>query len=315
MPADSKGKLIHEKLTVSRPDKGRILIGFHPQNPPHIFFDTNVVLGLNPEGVSVLTKLKTEYRFTYRYSILNVVELASHLGDLPNARNKNPFRKYQTALKKILEYFDPRPLPSPETVFMEAVGLYDYLGPKWKVNEEQWVNTMDIIAAAEDLHDLVEKGFNPEHYKKLRYFDGRSFLNFIEKAKGIGNFPPKSGQTKIIWGKYLGQFYDYLIYRASSRKKTFSSLETEEQTRVIKFFDGPGGKMFRTHFIKLLIKTLKDRRSEDANDFYDMLQLILLKDDNLLFVTDDRVFHQYYEGPELHRIVSWKLFKESASLP
>ena len=66
------------------------------------------------------------------------------------------------------------------------------------------------------------------------------------------------------------------------------------------------------HFVHLLKKTLCDHRKEDANDFYDMLQLLLLEDENLLFVTDDRPFHQYYINPELNRVVSWKGFEASA---
>lgn len=73
--------------------------------------------------------------------------------------------------------------------------------------------------------------------------------------------------------------------------------------------------MFLSHFVHLLIQTLRDHRNEDANDFYDMLQLLLLKNENLLFVTDDRPFHQYYVGAEQDRVISWKMFKSSAALP
>ncbi len=49
----------------------------------------------------------------------------------------------------------------------------------------------------------------------------------------------------------------------------------------------------------------------DAIDFYDILQLLLLRDTNLLFVTDDRLFFQYYVSAEHHRVLPWKLFKNS----
>jgi hypothetical protein len=58
-------------------------------------------------------------------------------------------------------------------------------------------------------------------------------------------------------------------------------------------------------------KAIQDGAKDDANDFYDMLQLILLRDINLLFVTDDRVFFHYYVNSEHHRVVPWKGFKNS----
>ena len=48
--------------------------------------------------------------------------------------------------------------------------------------------------------------------------------------------------------------------------------------------------MFLSHFVKLLDRMIRARANDDANDFYDMLQLLLLRDINLLFVTDDRAF-------------------------
>ncbi|MGD9852205.1 MAG: hypothetical protein AB7T38_13150 [Nitrospirales bacterium] len=289
------------------------------QIPPQIFFDTNVLLGLNPEGIAALKKLQVDRGFRYRYSMLNFVELVSHLGDTSCSKTHNPFRKNQAVLEKIYHLFDPRPLPSPESVFMKAVGLYHYLGPSWKVNEEGWVDTLGIMVKAKNLAELQTSGFNPEHYKVLRGQDEKWFLKFIEKARGLGNFPTKSQHENFEpidpqWGTFLGQFYECFIYRASSERITFSALGRGEKKRVLKFFsiDSPGGGIFLMHFVHLLRQTLIDQKKEDANDFYDMLQLLLLKDGNLLFVTDDRPFHQYYAGAQEHRVVSWKFFKASA---
>jgi hypothetical protein len=81
--------------------------------------------------------------------------------------------------------------------------------------------------------------------------------------------------------------------------------------RVIRFFDEAGGKMCLSHLLKLVIKAVRDGAKDDANDFYDMLQLLQLRDINLLFVTDDRVFFQYYVSAEHHRVAPWKGFKDS----
>jgi len=299
-----------KKLTVTRQPTGDILINFNPRVPPHVLFDTNVLIGLNPDGINALNILSSRRGFCYRYSMLNFVELASHMGDGPSDKTSAPFRKYQAAFGKIASYFDPKPLLSAETVFMKAVGLYHYLGPKWMIDEEGIANTVNVIAEARDLIQLREQGFSPEHYKELRRSDGEWFLKFLGQANEIGRLPDGSDD----WRRWLRRFYSYLIYRASSQKKTLDTLGLGEQKRVIRFFDGQGGKMFLTHFKHLLLKTLRDHRKEDTNDFYDMLQLLLLRDENLLFVTDDRPFHQYYLGAERHRVVEWKGFRASAAV-
>jgi hypothetical protein len=78
---------------------------------------------------------------------------------------------------------------------------------------------------------------------------------------------------------------------------------------IIAFFGKTGGKMFVSHFVKLLDKMINNGAKDHANDFYDMLQLLLLPDTNLIFVTEDRPFFQYYVGAEHHRVVRWKAFK------
>lgn len=295
-------------LTVTRLSNGDINIDYHPKFPPHVFFDTNVVIGLNAESMDALNRLKSQQGFIYRYSMLNFVELASHMGDEPDSNTPNPFKKYQSAFKKIASLCDPRPLPSAEMVFMKAVGLYHFLGPKWIANESEIAGTLKSFVQANDLAELRKAGFSPEHYMKLRELDGEWFLDFVVKAKEIGGLPDGSDN----WANWLGHFYSYLVFRASSTRKTMSTLGKGEQKRVVKFFEGPGGKMLLTHFKHLLVKTIRDQRHEDSNDFYDMLQLLLLQDSNRLFVTDDRPFHQYYAGAEHHRVVPWKIFKKSA---
>lgn len=295
-------------LTVTRLSTGDINIDYDPRFPPHVFFDTNVVIGLNAEAIDALNRIKSQRGFICRYSMLNFIELASHMGDEPDGNTPNPFKKYQAAFKKIASLCDPRPLPSAETVFMKAVGLYHYLGSKWIADESETAGTLRIFVQTNNLAELRRAGFSPEHYKKLREFDGEWFLDFVAKAKGIGGLPDGSGN----WANWLGHFYSYLVFRASSTRKTLSSLGRGEQKRVIKFFEGPGGKMFLAHFKHLLVKTIRDQRHEDSNDFYDMLQLLLLRDSNLLFVTDDRPFHQYYAGAEHHRVIPWRMFKKPA---
>jgi hypothetical protein len=79
-------------LTVTRLSSD-INIDYDPRFPPDVFFDTNVVIGLNEEAMDALKRLKSQQGFIYRYSMLNFVELASHMGDEPDGdtptRSKN----------------------------------------------------------------------------------------------------------------------------------------------------------------------------------------------------------------------------------
>ncbi len=302
------------KLNFTRQSNNDVVIGWNPKNPPQVFFDTNVLLGLNPEGIAALKTLQKKREFIYRYSMLNFVELASHLGDEPSTRSRNPFRKYQAALFKIVANFDLKPLPSPEMVFMKAIGLYNFMDPRWNVDVQSWDQSLPFMASANNLAELRRAQFHPEHYKKLREEDGRMFLRFIEEAKIIGKIPAQEGQPNPEWGNYLGKFYNFIVSRASMGKIFFSSLSRFKQNQVIRFFKGPGGEMFRFHFSKILEKTLNYQRGEDANDFYDMLQLLLLRDENLIFVTDENLFQDYDGGPQHHRVLPWKEFMQSSTL-
>jgi hypothetical protein len=79
-------------LTVTRLSND-INIDYDPKFPPDVFFDTNVVIGLNAEAMDALKRLKSQQGFIYRYSMLNFVELASHMGDEPDSDTPNPFKK------------------------------------------------------------------------------------------------------------------------------------------------------------------------------------------------------------------------------
>lgn len=173
-------------LTVTRLSNGDINIDYDPKCPPHVFFDTNVVIGLNAEAIDALNRLKSQQGFIYRYSMLNFVELASHMGDEPDSNTPDPFKKYQSAFKKITSLCDPRPLPSAETVFMKAVGLYHFLDSKWIADESEIAGTLKSFVQTNDLAELRRVGFSPEHYKKLRELDGEWFLDFVAKAKEMG---------------------------------------------------------------------------------------------------------------------------------
>jgi hypothetical protein len=286
---------------------GETHISFDQDRPPRVFFDTNVILGLGNKGASTLKRLWVEYGFKFRYSMFNFVELASHLADPPSAKTRHPFKKYQTAFRHLHELFQGV-LPSAESILMQEVGLKEHAGPKWVVDGDSVAYQVKLIAEANSLPELLQAGIIPAHYQKLRAIDGKSFLGLIGDARKMIKDPLNDVGPG---GRFLKHFQGFLIFRASSGTIRVATLSKEQQLRIISFFNEAGGKMCLSHLVKLVIKAVQDGAKDDANDFYDMLQLLQLRDTNLLFVTDDRVFFQYYVSAEHHRVAPWKGFKDS----
>ena len=286
---------------------GTIHLRYDSERPPRVFFDTNVILGLGDAGATAIRRLIAERGFRFRFSMLNFVELLSHLGDSPSKKTPKPFDKYRAAFRRLYTIFDGV-LPSAESVLMNGVALKQYTAQNWIVNGASVQYQVEVIAKAETLHDVLRTGINPAHYKRLREIDAKSFLQVVAEArKNISDIR----KDLDAGGRILRRFYGYLIFRASSEAIHMETLHEDQKLAIIRFFDQAGGKMFLSHFLKMLIRMIRDGAKDDANDFYDMLQLLLLADTNLLFVTDDRPFFQYYVGAEHHRIVPWKGFKDS----
>jgi hypothetical protein len=239
--------------------------------------------------------------------MFNFVELASHLADPPNAKSLDPFKKYQLAFRRLHQLFQGV-LPSAESILMEGAGLKEHTGPKWIVDGGSIAYQVELIASAKSLQELRQAGIDPAHYTKLRQIDGTSFLDLIGAARKMIKDPL---QDVGPGGQFLKRFQDFLIFRASSGTIRVETLSKEQQLRIIAFFNEAGGKMCLSHLLKLVIKAVQDGAKDDANDFYDMLQLLLLRDTNLLFVTDDRVYFQYYVSADHHRVAPWKGFKDS----
>jgi len=297
------------RLAVRLTPDDAIEIDYEPSNPPHVFFDTNVLRGLSKKGMDALRRLGGERGFQFRYSMLNFTELASHLGDAPSEETPYPFRKFQAPFKKIVDLFHLDVLPSAETVLMQGSGLERYLDPKWVVNPADIARQVRIIASAHTVDGILRYGIDPGHYRHLREIDGKSFVRMMAGATQTINRPLRVTQDSATWLLHL---YSFLIYRASSKRTRLALLSLAEQRRVITFFREKGGKMLEAHLLRLLQRTINDGRLGYANDLYDMLQLLLLRDPNLLFVTDDRPFFSYYMGSEHHRVVPWKGFQASA---
>jgi hypothetical protein len=233
--------------------------------------------------------------------------LVSHLADAPSKRTRDPFGKYRAAFRRVESLFDGV-LPSVESVLMHGVGLKESTGKMWIVDGASIEYQVRAIAQAASLEEALRVGINPAHYKKLRAVDAKSFLGTVALARKTITDPAKDLEAG---GWLLRRFFGFLIFRASSGAIRLETLRAAQQLAVMAFFEQAGGKIFLAHFVQLLHRMIRARAKDDTNDFYDMLQLLLLKDINLLFVTDDRAFFQYYAGAEHHRVVRWQKFKDA----
>ena len=298
------------RLAVKVTSDGAVEIDYNPSTPPHVFMDTNVLRGLGKKGIEALRLLQSGRGFQFRYSMLNFIELVAHLDDPPSAGSPDPFRKFQAPFKKIVELFCPDVLPSSEMVLMDATGLREYIDPKWVADPMDIGRQVAIIAKACSLEEIRQFGIDPHHYKHLKDVDCNSFKAMMRGAIETLEKPLHVNDSSAKW---LGHIYSFLIYRASCKRIRLSTLPRGKQRQVVLSFRGHGGKMFEGHLLKLLKRTINDGRAPNGNDFYDMQQLLLLRDPNLLLVTDDRSFFSYYMGSEYHRVVPWKGFQDSAN--
>lgn len=302
------------------------LVKHDPQNPPDIVFDTNVWISLNQSDIESLKKLEFNHGFRYRYSVTNYCELLSHLEDEPSDSCSEPFIKYRQCFRKITELCHSDVLPSPEMELLALAGLECYLDPVWIPDLNQTAVGIETIANASSLSDLrgdtpsrLPPGIpryvvKPSHYQALRDTDGTSFRKIMSISNGIQ--PPIRGsdQDKLTklgdWFLRLAGFF--FLVRASRERVHLHSLSTEEINRFVGAFQNGAGKLFHTHCVIIAKNTINQRRTINPNDLYDAMQLLYLRNDNRLFVTDDRFFFYYEIDPEIQRVLPWSAFKSSA---
>jgi hypothetical protein len=283
-------------------DKGR---------PPDVLFDTNVWRGLNDKGTKTLRSLQETRGFRYRYSVTNFAELVSHLEDQPSTKCKDPFSKFKSCFRRIVEVCDQEILPSPEMEFLAEAGLEHYLDPVWIPDVDQIAAKVKAVLRAEKVDNL--RGIlNVSHYRTLRETDGASMVALMGELQGFAR-PITSAQVDNLlrWFMKLANFV--LLVRPSNGKVHFNHLTQEERDRfTIALTDG-AGKLFHTHCTSLVIRTINEKKKVDPNDLYDMLQLILLRHNNRLFVTNEKSFFQYQlTDPKIERVLPWTDFRNSA---
>jgi len=299
-------------------------VEYQAKNPPDIYFDTNVWIGMNDEDVKILEELERSRGFRYHYSITNYCELLCHFEDSPSPDCREPFAKYRRCLLRIVQLCYGEVLPSPEMEFLHMVGLEKYLHPAWVPNVRQIALGIEVAANAASLSELMGEGndqlagslryvVKPGHYRKLRDTDGESFVKIMDLLKGIAAPIRGADSDKLdklfVWFMNVAQFF--LLVRPSNGQTTYDLLQPEEKERFTKaFYDGTG-KLFHIHCVQIAKTTINDRRSIDPNDLYDAMQLLYLRDPNRLFVTADRFFYRYEISPEIQGVIPWSVFKSS----
>lgn len=302
------------------------IVAYDSRNPPDVFFDTNVWIGLSRQDIEHLKHFESERGFRFRYSITNYVELVSHLEDQPSKSTAEPFVKYRECLRKIAEICHREVLPAPEMELLQLADLLRHLDSAWIPNTEQTALAVELISDAASLAELrgdtgsrppvgiPQYVVKPAHYRTLRDTDGASFTKIMALISDIQ--PPVRGSQKDKMNKLNHWFLNlanfFFLVRASGNRINMGQLSKEEFEQFIAAFTKGVGRLFHTHCVSVARKTINEGRRIDSNDLYDAMQLLCLRDENRLFVTDDRFFHHYEIDPEIQRVIPWKAFRSSS---
>ncbi|MEK6589656.1 MAG: hypothetical protein AABZ11_03170 [Nitrospinota bacterium] len=287
-------------------DKSECKIEYDINNPPYIYFDTNVWIGINDEDINMMKKFQNQRGFRYCYSSTNFIELISHLDDLPTIPGKVPFLKYKACFRKILNLCNAQILPSPEEEFLTVAGLQCYIDPVWIINFNQMALEVEAIVNANDSSEL-SKVINISHYKNLRETDQKSMSDIMKLLPQTNTIENKYDEI-LQWFMRLAYFF--LLERPSINRITYDKLTKEEKNRFNETFTRGAGSLFFNHCMSRVRKVLRKNSKIDPNDLYDMLQLILLWDENRIFITNENSFF-YYVVDTNQRVLSWEQFRES----
>jgi len=302
------------------------IFDYDESKPPDIFFDTNVWISMNSTDIDALEKLQSKSGFRYRYSVTNYCELLSHLEDEPSKHCPEPFIMYRQCFRKINHLCHDEVLPSPEMEFLSMTGLEHYLDPVWIPNPQQTALAIELVANAGSLSELTGTGndqsntsglpryvVKPSHYHKLKQTDGDSFTKVMGMLSEFS--PPLKGSDKeqmnklARWLLQLGNFF--FLIRPSREKIHCDLLKDGEKERFGFAFTKGVGRLFQAHCTIIAKKRINENRRIEPNDLYDAMQLLLLHDENRVFVTDDRFFYLYEIDPEIQRVIPWSAFRTS----
>lgn len=193
---------------------------------------------------------------------------------------------------------------------MAEAGLSHYIGSSWIPDINLMINKVEAIANANSLEDLAQV-IDVSHYTKLRQTDEESFRTAINNFPQISKPATRDNLEKALqWFMYIASFFS--IERPSNGRVTYENLAEKEKASFQAALTSGAGRLFFNHCMTRIKLTIRDGKNVDPNDLYDMLQLILLRDRNRIFVTFEKSFFHYnINDPESQKVISWEHFRTS----
>ncbi len=269
-------------------------------SPPDIYCDTNIWRSMTAIELGRLAELQAVIPVRYWFSIINYIEMISHLGSTDFHRVRSWFQRVHTLC-------DGNILPSPEWEFMASMGMDKYIHPYWVVNKATLAARVHAISVAASLDEIPGWKTEVEHYQKLRATDDKSFSDAISRIRSkVGN-----GRDNIraslnhISAWFLGCLAPFfLLTRPSQGRMRFKLLSKSEQDRFCRAFLEGSGQLFNAHCTAVLATTFKEGKKLDPNDLNDMVQL-LLATSRRVFVTNEKLFRIYTtKDPQAARVIT-----------
>lgn len=220
-----------------------LAIEYDRNNPPVIFFDTNVWRGMSHKEIKILQRLHQQHGFRYHYSVINFAELASHLEDKPSDKYPDPFQRFKSCFVRMRALCEREILPSPEMEFLIRAELSHYIDPVWIPDREQAALAVELITNANNLAELTGEEdkeplaksepryvVKPSHYRILRDVDGDSIRTVMEQLRQFKR-PAMVDDKLMRWFLRLAEFF--LLIRSSCGKINYDSMTHKEQDRFM----------------------------------------------------------------------------------
>ncbi len=256
--------------------------------PPDVYCDTNIWRSMTATQLNRLLELRTVVPLRYWFSIVNYIELISHLGSTEFHRVRSWFHRVRTLCNGNI-------LPSPEWEFMASIGMDKYIHSCWIVNGHSLAARIQNIAMASSLDEIPDWKTEVAHYQQLRAIDEKSFSDAITRIRakvGDGRDNIKASLDHVSnW--FLGCLAPFfLLTRPSQGKLRLKLLSKSEQDRFCQAFLEGTGQLFHAHCTAVLTTTFKDGKKLDLNHLNDML-LLLQATSNRIFVTNEKLFLRY----------------------
>ncbi len=268
--------------------------------PPNVYCDTNIWRSMTAPQLKRLLELRDVVPLKYSFSIVNYIEMISHLGSTEFHRVRSWFHRAHILCSGNV-------LPSPEWEFMASIGIDKYIHPCWIVNHKTVAARIQNIAMATSVDEIPDWKTEIEHYQKLRAIDETSFSHAITRIRSrVGNGKNNiRASLDLVSNWFLGCLAPFfLLTRPSNDNMRFSDLSHAEKHRFCRAFVDGIGQLFHAHCTAVLTTTFREGKKLDLNHLNDML-LLIQATNNQIFVTNEKLFFKYVPmNPQATRSMS-----------